>query len=72
MVRFLSIWCVSALLGACASTSDVHLDKVEPRCGQTCSANYSECLSRFTVFPLERQHECTSALKLCAQACPAR
>jgi hypothetical protein len=60
------------LFAGCASTKDIDLSKVEPKCGQSCSANYSECLSKFSVFPLERQHECTTALRLCAQACPAR
>ena len=60
------------LLAACASTKDIDLSKVESHCGQTCSANYSECLSRFTFFPLQGQHQCTAAMKLCAQACPAR
>ena len=60
------------ILAACASTKDIDLSKVESKCGQTCSANYSECLSRFTFFPLQGQHQCTTAMKLCAQACPAR
>lgn len=60
------------VLSACASTKGIDLSKVEPQCGQTCSANYSECVSKFTFFPLQTQHQCTDALKLCAQACPAR
>lgn len=56
----------------CASTKDIDLSKVDSACGQKCSANYSDCLSRFTAFPIERQHECTSALRLCAQSCPPR
>lgn len=60
------------LLAGCASTSNIDLSKVESACGQTCSANYSECLSKFTFFPLQAQHQCTDALKLCAQSCPPR
>jgi hypothetical protein len=60
------------LLAGCASTKDIDFSKVEPACGQTCSTNYNECLSRFTFFPIMMQHECTDALRLCAQACPAR
>lgn len=62
----------SALLTGCASTADIDLSKVESTCGQACTANYSSCLSGFTMFPIQRQHECTSALRLCAQSCPAR
>jgi hypothetical protein len=60
------------VLAGCASTKDIDLSKVETACGQTCSANYSTCLSKFTIFPIERQHECTDALRLCAQSCPPR
>jgi len=59
-------------LSGCASTKDIDLSKVEPACGQTCRTNYNECLSRFTLFPIQMQHECTTALRLCAQSCPAR
>lgn len=60
------------MLAGCASTSNIDLSKVDSACGQTCSANYSQCVSKFTFFPLETQHQCTDALKLCAQSCPAR
>jgi hypothetical protein len=63
---------VLLVLGGCESTSDIDLSKVDSQCGQTCSANYSACLSRFTFFPIQAQHECTDALRLCAQSCPAR
>lgn len=65
-------WSIMLLLAGCASTKDIDLSKVDPACGQTCSANYSECLSRFTFFPIHSQHVCTDSLRLCAQACPAR
>lgn len=61
-----------AVLCGCASTSDIDLSKVESKCGQTCSANYSECLGKFTLAPIHMQHVCTDALRLCAQSCPAR
>jgi hypothetical protein len=60
------------VLAGCASTKDIDLSKAEPQCGQSCSANYSTCVSKFTFFPLETQHQCTTALRLCAQSCPAR
>ncbi len=65
---------MAALIGVsgCASTQGIDLSKVEPRCGQTCSANYSTCVSKFTIFPVETQHQCTTALRLCAQSCPPR
>ena len=68
------ILAVAALtvVAGCASTRDIDLSKVEPQCGQTCSANYSTCVSKFTFFPLETQHQCTDALRLCAQSCPPR
>jgi hypothetical protein len=61
-----------ALVAGCASTKNIDLSKVEPACGQGCSANYSTCVSKFTFFPLETQHQCTTALGLCAQSCPPR
>jgi hypothetical protein len=60
------------MLTGCASTSDIDLSKVEPACGQACTKNYSDCLGSFTFFPIQAQHQCTDALRLCAQTCPAR
>ena len=71
-MRLIATLTASLCLAACASTSGIDLSKVEPQCGQNCSANYSTCVSKFTIFPLEVQHQCTTALKLCAQSCPAR
>lgn len=68
----LALMMLLAEFSGCASTKDIDLSKVEPACGQACSNNYSACLARFTIFPIERQHECTAALRLCAQSCPAR
>lgn len=68
-----TVFLIAAIgLVGCASTKAIDLSKVEPQCGQGCSARYSDCVSRFTFFPLETQHQCTDALRLCAQACPAR
>jgi hypothetical protein len=63
---------VLVVLAGCASTKDIDLSKVESGCGQSCSVHYSDCVSKFTFFPLETQHQCTTALRLCAQSCPAR
>jgi hypothetical protein len=63
---------VLIVLGGCESTSDIDLSKAEPQCALTCSTTYSSCLSRFTFFPIQAQHQCTDALRICAQACPPR
>ena len=63
---------LTVLLAGCASTADIDTSKVDPDCAHSCSANYSECLGKFTLFPLMAQHQCTDAMKLCVQACPAR
>ncbi|WP_168794459.1 SHOCT domain-containing protein [Paraburkholderia aromaticivorans] len=60
------------LLTGCASVSDIHTSKADPDCAHSCSANYSECLGKFTLFPIQAQHQCTDALRLCVAACPAR
>lgn len=62
----------AAMLSACASTADIDTSKAEPACGQRCSSTYSECLGKFTFFPIMMQHQCTDAMRLCVNACPAR
>lgn len=59
-------------LAGCASTTNIDLSKVEPACGQKCSANYSGCGQGFQMFPIMVQHQCVDALRICAQSCPAR
>ncbi len=63
---------LTLLLAGCASTADIDTSKVEPDCAHSCSANYSECLGKFTLFPIQAQHQCTDAMRLCVQACPTR
>jgi hypothetical protein len=60
------------IFSGCASTADIDMSRVESQCGRACTANYSECLDGFTLFPIMAQHECTDALRLCAQSCPAK
>ncbi|MDN7182949.1 SHOCT domain-containing protein [Caballeronia sp. SEWSISQ10-4 2] len=60
------------LLAGCASVSDIDTSKIDAACAQSCTANYSECLGKFTLFPLMAQHQCTDAMHLCANACPSR
>lgn len=66
---------ISFLIGSlvgCASTDDIDLTKIEPACGHSCSTDYSQCLGQFTIFPIQTQRQCTSALRLCVQTCPPR
>ena len=56
----------------CASTADIDTSKAESTCAERCSTSYSECLGKFTFFPIMMQHQCTDAMRLCVKACPAR
>jgi len=60
------------LLAGCASVADIDTSKIDSDCAHSCTANYSECLGKFTFFPIEAQHQCTDAMQLCAKACPAK
>ncbi|SIT35287.1 conserved exported hypothetical protein [Paraburkholderia ribeironis] len=60
------------LLAGCASVADIDTSKLDANCAQSCTAKYSDCLGKFTLFPLMAQHQCTDAMHLCAAACPAR
>jgi hypothetical protein len=60
------------LLAGCASIDDIDMSAAESSCGQVCSKSYSECMSGFTIFPIQQQHQCTSAMRLCVKSCPAR
>lgn len=71
--RFLAAALVALFtLAGCASTAGIDMSKVESKCGQTCSSSYSECLGKFTLFPIMAQNQCTDAMRLCVQSCPAR
>ncbi|MFM0603652.1 SHOCT domain-containing protein [Paraburkholderia sediminicola] len=63
---------LTMLLTGCASVADIDTSKAEPDCAHSCAANYSECLSKFTLFPIQAQHQCTDAMQLCVKACPTR
>jgi len=71
-MKIIAIVATIIFLSSCASTSDIDLSKFESGCGQKCSKNYSECLGGFSFFPIQRQHECTDAFRLCTQSCPPR
>lgn len=70
MNRF--ILTAAVFLTGCASTADIDTSKVESQCAQRCSATYSECLGKFTFFPIQMQHQCTDAMRLCVKGCPER
>ncbi|NYH24976.1 SHOCT domain-containing protein [Paraburkholderia bryophila] len=63
---------LTMLLAGCASVSDIDTSKIDASCAQSCTSTYSECLGKFTLFPLIAQHQCTDAMHLCAAACPSR
>jgi len=63
---------LTMLLAGCASVADIDTGKLDTACAQSCTTSYSECLGKFTLFPLMAQHQCTDAMHLCATACPAR
>lgn len=71
-MKYLLIGLLMISLTGCASTSDIDLSKVDTNCGQSCTKNYSDCLGKFTLFPIQAQHQCVDALRLCAQTCPPR
>ncbi len=56
-------------IAGCASVSDIDFSKADPACAQQCTNTYSTCVSRFTMFPIMQQHQCTDAYKGCVQTC---
>lgn len=62
----------ASLIAGCASTADINTSQAEAQCAERCSSTYSECLGKFTFFPIMLQHQCTDAMRLCVNACPAR
>jgi len=69
-LRFLSVFAL--LLAGCANVNDINMSAAESSCGQACSKSYSDCMSGFTFFPIQQQHQCTDAMRLCVKSCPAR
>ncbi len=59
-------------LAGCASPNEVDLSKSETDCAQKCSANFSTCLSAFTIFPIQQNNQCVDGLRSCASACPVK
>lgn len=73
MYKKLSWFFALALLAiSCGCASIPDLSDKDGDCVHQCSASYSQCLSGPSFFPIQRQHECTSALKLCGSSCPAK
>jgi len=57
------------IVTGCANPNDIDLSKFEKSCAQKCSANFSACLSAFTLFPIQQNSQCNSGLKSCTQTC---
>lgn len=68
----LALLLLALCVTGCASVADIDTSKMDATCAQSCTANYSTCLGKFTLFPIQAQHQCTAAMHLCANACPQR
>lgn len=73
MKRLLTIWtiCTLTLIG-CATPNEADFKNAEPECAQKCHANFSNCLSAFTIFPIQQNNQCVAGLQACAQSCPVK
>lgn len=71
MRTFVSIL-VSLALAGCATPNEADFSKADPVCSQQCHANYSNCLSAFTLFPIQQNNQCVAGLSACAQSCPIK
>ena len=59
-------------LSACVGSPKVDFSNSDPACAQQCSANHSNCMSGFKLFPLANESACKTAMETCAQTCPAK
>ena len=62
----------TSLLIGCATPNEADFSKADPACSQQCHANYSTCLSAFTLFPIQQNNQCVAGLSACAMSCPAK
>lgn len=62
----------TGLLVGCATPNEADFSKADPACSQQCHANYSTCLSAFTIFPIQQNNQCVAGLSACAMSCPAK
>lgn len=58
------------LAGCAADLEHIPFDQVEPRCGQQCSRQYSQCQSNWTAFAPYHSQRCGEDLESCVAACP--
>lgn len=63
---------MAILLGGCASTADIDFSKADNACLQQCNKGYSDCMTPFTFFPIQTQHQCTDVLRVCVKTCPVK
>ena len=70
LMKAVSLVVLIMLLSGCVSIRDFS-DK-DGTCVRECSTTYSECLSKFTLFPILHKNDCTSALNVCGSACPVK
>jgi hypothetical protein len=71
MIRLVSLGALLILAG-CASAAKVDTSKAEPQCAQTCTHDYTSCVSKFSLFPAAHKSACVDGLKACVAACPAK
>lgn len=63
---------VVLFISACASTADIDFSKADNACLQQCNKGYSDCMTPFTFFPIQTQHQCTDVLRVCVKTCPVK
>lgn len=68
-IKILVCLFATLIVTGCANPNDIDLSKLEKSCAQKCSANFSVCLSAFTLFPIQQNSQCNSGLKSCTQTC---
>jgi len=68
-VKKLPLIALCLILFSCASPSDVDFSGRDSECSQRCHANYSTCLSAFSLFPIMQNNQCVAGLGSCAQSC---
>lgn len=61
-----------SVLGGCVSAPQVDFSNSDPACAQQCSANHTQCMSGFKLFPLANESACKTAMETCAKTCPAK
>jgi hypothetical protein len=63
---------IATLLAGCATPNEADFSNADAACSQQCHANYSTCLSAFTLFPIQQNNQCVAGLSSCAKSCPTK